>query len=132
MDGKWKGEIRVGRVIYTSVLWWYAVDRGYLLPMPVLALGIRRRAAKRGICSPVRTASTVSSSSSSEVSLTLLNGRSSSGRISFGSAASSSRTRFGVSPVTTASPPQPSSTSSASVGTRPSETSTGSNQRFGP
>ena len=39
MDGKWKGEIGEGRVIYTSVLWWYAVDLGCPLPMPVLCIG---------------------------------------------------------------------------------------------
>ena len=111
------------------------VGLGCPQPIPVLVLGIRRRVGKRGTCSPVRIVSDVSSSSSSEVSLTLVNGRSSSGRISFGFGVSS-RTRFDddASPVMAESPPQPSSTSSVSAQVRSSEIgiSTGLNQRFNP
>jgi hypothetical protein len=128
--------IDYGREIYTSVLRLCVVGLGCPRPMPVLVLGIRRRAGKRGTCSPVRTVSDVSSSSSSEVSLTLVNGRSSSGRISFGFGVCS-RTRFGgddIKPATAENPPQPSSTSSASARVRSSEIgiSTGLNQRFDP
>ncbi len=119
--------------ICTSVLRLYVVGLGCPRPMPVLVLGIRRRAGKRGICSPVRTVSDVSSSSSSEVSLTLVNGRSSSGRISFGFGVSS-RTRFdddALSAAMAESPPQPSSMSSVSAQVNPL-IPTGLNQRFDP